>query len=116
MDALPPQFCFDVSSRGGGKGGGGGGGGAGGGGEGGGEEGKGGEARADGGWVGLPSTSSTYRRPTQVLGEQLSASTHHYSMQTDNVHNCIILHNFLLSISRQSPGLDNKNIANKIFE
>ena len=113
MDALPPQFCFDVSSRGGG---GGDGGGAGGGGGGGGEEGKGGEARADGGWVGLPSTSSTYRRPTQVLGEQLSASTHHYSMQTDNVHNCIILHNFLLSISRQSPVLDNRNIANKIFE
>ena len=114
MDALPPQFCFDVSSRGGG--GGGDGGGAGGGGGGGGEEGKGGEARADGGWVGLPSTSSTYRRPTQVLGEQLSASTHHYSMQTDNVHNCIILNNFLLSISRQSSGLDNRNIANKIFE
>ena len=46
-----------------------------------------GEARADGGWVGLPSTSSIYRRPTQVLGEQLSASTHHYSMQMDNVNN-----------------------------
>ena len=85
MDALPPQFCFDVSSRGGGGGGGDGGGAGGEEGGGGGEEGKGGEARADGGWVGLPSTSSTYRRPTQVLGEQLSASTHHYSMQTENV-------------------------------
>ena len=99
MDALPPQFCFDVSSRGGG-GGGGDGGGAGGEGGGGGEEGKGGEARADGGWVGLPSTSSTYRRPTQVLGEQLSASTHHYSMQTDNVHNCIMLHTYQMHKKR----------------
>ena len=83
MDELPPQFCFDVTSRGGG----GGGGGPGGKGGGDGEEGKVGEARADGGWVGLPSTSSIYRRPTQVLGEQLSASTHHYSMQMDNVNN-----------------------------
>ena len=88
MDELPPQFCFDVTSRGGGGGGGGPGGKEGGGGE----EGKVGEARADGGWVGLPSTSSTYRRPTQVLGEQLSASTHHYSMQTDNVQ-CTQLYN-----------------------
>ena len=45
MDELPPQFCFDVTSRGGGGGGGGPGGKEGGGGE----EGKVGEARADGG-------------------------------------------------------------------
>ena len=42
------------------------------------------QGQMEAGWA-SPSTSSTYRRPTQVLGEQLSASTHHYSMQTENV-------------------------------